>query len=524
MAFTKKTQLTNTQHTVSPAQKLDSSQIGKLEESGFVATPVSNNPQVLASTTPTNKQVMPGVSVPGFQDSTGNFFVVDEKNTVHNLTYYGDSLNTTGGKMMEGPSNTSTNTMVPNTPRPPAGDFENRPVDKPILPTNPTPPLPPPPPNFGSGRIYTIFESGDIIPNQQETVTRALWSGNVGNLTTFFTSSTQTATQKRYYYEIFNSQSGACGAEAQFSIAYGHKQGSGSADEGGQINDTPSRAIYGQYKQLCLDQDQERFTIGGTATDSIYVINVNRARMREYLDEGNLELNLHALSGSFFLAGGGTVNAHTGSNVKLGTAGRIIRLVDDSRIANATVGEVGEVYNIVSGTIEDGVFNSAAPHYYGLLYKRLGVVVLDGTVLDRSASFLTVTGSEIPGDNAFKLYKSISGSALYTDLSGDYLGFQGRSAEKVKSTHYFVRVKNSEYNFSNNPSFVTGSEGDLAHPLMIGDPKVYITTVGLYNPDKELLAVAKTSKPIQKSFTKEALIKVKLEFVWIGMLFSIFLW
>lgn len=106
----------------------------------------------------------------------------------------------------------------------------------------------------------------------------------------------------------------------------------------------------------------------------------------------------------------------------------------------------------------------------------------------------------------------MSGAALYTDASGDRLGFAARSAERVKSTHYFCRVKNSEFNFSNNPTFVTGSEGDLAEPTMIGDPTVYITTVALYNERKEMVAVAKTSRAIKKKFTSETLIKVKLEF------------
>ena len=493
MAFTKKNQTLLGANSSEPA-KLDSSQIGKIQEAGYATIPVSTNPQSVAGLTETTKQVIPGVSVPGYADSLGNFYVVQENNTVHNVKYIGGNLNT--GVEGGGPTNIPS---IPNTPGVPL---------PPVTPTQ----LPPAPPNLGSGRIFTPFESGDIVPNQQETVTRALWSGNVGNLTTFYTSSAQNATQKRYYYELFNSASGGCGAEAQFSVAWGHKQGSGSADEGGQVNDTPSRAIYGQYRQLCLDNGEERFIIGGTTTDQIYVINVNRSRMREYLDEGNIEINLHALSGSQFLAGGGPQNAHTGSNVKLGTGGQIIRLIDDSDIASATIGQAGEIYNIVSGTIEDGVYNSSAPHYYGKMYKRLGIIVLDGNRLDLSSSFLTVTGSEIPGDNAYKLFTAISGAALYTDASGDILGFQGRSAEKVKSTHFFVRVKNAEYNFSNNPTFITGSEGDLAEPTFIGDPKVYITTVGMYNSNKELLAVAKTSKPQQKSFTKELLLKVRLDF------------
>ncbi len=87
-----------------------------------------------------------------------------------------------------------------------------------------------------------------------------------------------------------------------------------------------------------------------------------------------------------------------------------------------------------------------------------------------------------------------------------------KSSEAVKSTHYFVRIKNSEYNFSNNPTFTSGSQGQFAHPSMYRDPKVYITTVGLYNDQNELLATAKLSKPLLKSFTREALIRIKLEF------------
>lgn len=503
MAFIKKTTGNTNSGTVNATQ-LDSSQLGKIAEAGYTVTPVSNNPGDLAATTPTSKNLLSGTAVDGYQDTKGNFFVVDQNNTVHNVSppaAVPEPSGATGGPLIvkdfanPNGNNMGTGGIKPN---------QTIPTQTPITPTLP-------PNNLGSGKIYSRFESGDVVPNQQETVTRALWSGNVGNLLTFFTSSAQSTSQKRYYYEIFNSASGQCGAEPQFSVTWGHKQGSGSADEGGQINDTPSRAIYGQYKQLCLESEQERFIIGGAATDYIYVINVSRARMRESIDEGNFELNLQRLSGSQFLAGGGQQNAHTGSNVRLFPTQAVLRLIDDSRVSTATVTSAGEVYNVVSGTLEDGIFNPSAPHYYGLLYKRLGVVVLDGGKLDMSSSFLTVTGSEIPGDNSYKLFLSISGSARYTDASGDYLGFQGRSSEKVKSTHFFVRVKNQDYNFTNNPTFTTGSEGDLAQPTMIGDPRVYVTTVGLYNDNKDLLAVAKMSKSIQKSFTNELLIKVRLD-------------
>ena len=490
--------------------KLDQGQLDKLKDLGYTPTPVSSDPSVLDLTTPATKQLIPGTNLGGYIDGGGNFYVVDDRNIVN-------KIDDTGGRG-NSPIGTTPPFRPPNPPtripreRPPrtGGPIFEPPSVPPVLP--PTPPPPAPPPNFGSGKIYTRFDVGDIVPNQQETITRALWSHNVGNLTDFYTSSAQTDTQKRYYYEIFNSASGECGSEAQFSIAYGHKAGSGSADEGGQINDTPSRAIYGQYRLLCLDGDTPRFTIGGNTTDHIYVVNVNRARMREYIDEGNIELNLAHLSGSEYADGGNELDTHTGSNVQLAGNSQVLRLIDDSTINSATITDAGEVYDVVSGSIEQGVYNSSAPHVYGKLYRRLGIMILDANKLDQSASFGTVTGSEVPGDNSYKLYMAISGAAQYTDISGDPLGFAGRSAERVKSTHYFCRVKNAEYNFSNNPSFVTGSEGDLSEPTFINDPTVYITTVGLYNERKECVAVAKVSKAIQKSFTKEALVKVKLEF------------
>lgn len=359
--------------------------------------------------------------------------------------------------------------------------------------------------------MYIRFQADDIVPNQEEVVTRAMFSNNVGNLLTFFTSSEQTSTQREYYYEIFNSSSAALTAEAQFSIAFGHRFGSGSASEGGQVSDTATKGIYAQYRQICLNPGVSSFTVNGQTSNYIYVLNYNRARLKDSLDPNNIEINLRPLSGSQFVAGGGNLNAHTGSNVTLGK-NTALRLVSDAALVNPTYTTAGEVYNLVSGSIENGIYNTSAPHYYGTVYPRLGVVVIGGEKLDQSASFGTVTGSDVSGDNAYKLFTAISGAAPLTDLSGDRLGMKARSREYLKSTHYFVRAKAAQFNFSNNPTFTTGSEGDLAISDFVTDPKTYITTVGLYDENRNLLAVAKLSKPIQKSFRKESLIEVKLDY------------
>ena len=372
------------------------------------------------------------------------------------------------------------------------------------------------------GRIFTDFDAtDDILPNNIETVTRGLFSGNTGSLTVMYTSSLLTATQKTYFQEVFSTGDPKkdSNADSELSIAYGHFGGSGSKDLSGNLNnDTPTRAIYKQYAQILLAPNDKKFTFNGSDSDSIYVLNFNRARMREKLDPGNFELSLAMLSGSIGSAGNENT-CHTGSAVKLSGTGQYHSIIDDSSLSSGgSVNEAGLVYNLVSGSIDAGVtiHSPTAPKYYGLLYPQHGVAILNADKLDLTfanggLNFSSVSGSLIQGDNAMKLFTSLSSSNAITPTTKDG-GIQARSSEAVKSTYYFVRIKNAEYNYSNNPSFVTGSLGELFFNTFINDPQVYITTVGMYNTRRELLATAKVSQPLLKNYTREALIKVKLDF------------
>ena len=352
------------------------------------------------------------------------------------------------------------------------------------------------------GKVYQEFdEADDVIRNNVETVTRGLFSGNDGTLvgaSELFTGSL-TATQLTYFADVFHKDPSDATAEEQFSVAYGHFNGSGSLDLSGNLNDdTPSRAIYKQYAQLLLPPNDKKFTFDGTDSDSIYVINFNRARIREKIDPGNIEFSLVGAPG-----------------ILLGTnaTGPIIRVIDDSSVNPTSIGESGLVYNLVSGSINPGTaIKTGGPgtngyFYYGLLYPQHGVAIFNGDALDSNSvgarpNFGTETGAA-QGYNHLRLLTSIKSTGGQ---------IQARSSEQVKSSYFFCRLKNAEYNYSNNPSFVTGSLGQLAFNTFIQDPQVYITTVGLYNDRKELLAVAKLSQPLLKSFTREALIKIKLDF------------
>jgi len=348
-----------------------------------------------------------------------------------------------------------------------------------------------------SKRVYTAFKVGDVVEGGVEKVTRGLWSGNVGTLTSFHSSSAQSSTQKAYYYEVFDGVSSTATSEAQFSVTYGHNAGSGSL---GLNEDSPSNAIYSQYAQILLPDNQRVFTFNSVASQQIFAININRARLKDRLDPGNFQLNLAQLSNAV------ANTVHTGSNVAVSSSNKITQLIDDSGDSQQAATQIGRTYNLVSGSILGGIYSPKT--YYGSVFPEQGVIILNGDTMNSALDFGIVSGSNINGDNAFKIFTSISGAAdIHTSN-----GFAARNEEKVQSTYYFVRAKNGEYNFSNNPSFVSGSTGKFNQPTFVNNPKTYITTVGLFNSNQELLGVAKLSQPILKSFSNEVLVKVKLDF------------
>ena len=87
-----------------------------------------------------------------------------------------------------------------------------------------------------------------------------------------------------------------------------------------------------------------------------------------------------------------------------------------------------------------------------------------------------------------------------------------RNEEDQYSRHYFVRATANNFNFSNNPTFTSGSSNRLRFDYMLQNPQVFITGVGLFDGGGNLVAVAKLSTPVQKNFQSEATIKVKLTY------------
>lgn len=328
----------------------------------------------------------------------------------------------------------------------------------------------------------------DIVENQRTIISSGLWSAGSSTLTSFFTQSTN-GNITGSFLEIYNLDPNTDStAEVQFSLGYAHIAGSGSAGNTTKLTTggRQSAALYRQFRNLLLPPNSTNveFTAGSTVSkDDFYFISFQRARQREKVDPGNWELHLD----------GGTNK---------------IKLIDDSGASNnPTVNQGGRVFNVVTGSISNGVSASAASEdgdgAYGLFYPDLGIILLNARKLDDDvADITTARNTDQFDNNPQKLYNSIVEGA----------NFQVRREEEISSTSFFCRVNNKDFNFSTNPTYATQSDGSLTQPTFYKDPKTYITQVGLYNDANELLAIAKLSKPILKSYSREAIIKVKLDF------------
>lgn len=314
-----------------------------------------------------------------------------------------------------------------------------------------------------------------------DSITATLWSEGTVALTKFHTSSTQEAgSSGDFYLNVFQTGSTLSSAAVQFAIAYGNRYASGSAFyNNGVTTASPTRTTYGQYRNLILGDENAEFVFGTATSSDFWVINIDRTRYKESLLPGSLTLKL--------------------------SASGFLNLTDDSQVSPTTIfNDAGRVYQLISGAagVTATGYTASISGSYGWFLPDIGTILLNPLALSGSISLSPNRTVNSDGLNYQKLFTAISGGA----------NFKINSQETISSDYIFIRARNAEFNYSENPSFISGSTGEIVFNQFINNPQTFLTTIGLYNDNMELLAVAKMSRPLLKDFTKEALVRVKLDF------------
>jgi hypothetical protein len=344
-----------------------------------------------------------------------------------------------------------------------------------------------------------------VIPSQ--------YDGN-GDLVFFTSSIQQSSSAAQFYMDVYDGDVNVTGSLGmQFAIAYGHTEGSGSPYFNPNVIDrTPSKDVYSQIKALIYGDENAVIQFGGIqyTSDNIIVLSLNRSQFKESINPGSFYLELYS-----------------------GSAPNIIGLVDDSTVTTTTtyVG-TSRIYQLLSGSYDslNNVCTPSSSNYtisgsYGFMIPSEGLIVLNCEALSLpvgadggiGAIFNNFSSSQAYDYNALQGTKASINNKMVLDMlngpasSGTIPIFAALSSETVSSRYFFTRVKNADFNYTTNPT-VIDSNGNLLYSQLVFNPQTYITTVGMYNSSGDLVAVAKLNKPLVKDFTKELLLRIKLDF------------
>jgi len=309
----------------------------------------------------------------------------------------------------------------------------------------------------------------------------------------------------------------------------------GIADSSALSSSTTSQTskkinIYNQMAQVLMGYDETGsvrlfdedgdIIAGGTKLKECYFVNFSRILTKDEIKKGTFELELGV----------------SGSRSQDGTAfDKRIKLTDtsgsDGYFVNSPAGEYGVLFasssaidsaaNIQGETLGNATTNPAC----GLVFYQAGIAVVSGSVFNDAADggilSNTAPGTlqvlSTGGTTGFNTVTASTIQVMADELRNRIYNIQFNNTTELNSTIYFCRVNNTEFNYSANPTYLSTSSGGPSEIVVkdgsvASDPHSYITTVGLYSADNELMAVAKLSEPIKKDPSNELTLRVRLDY------------
>jgi hypothetical protein len=197
----------------------------------------------------------------------------------------------------------------------------------------------------------------------------------------------------------------------------------------------------------------------------------------------------------------------------------------------------GTVLHPANGTVDGTELSSSC----GLIFYQAGVVVLTSSLFHHrtntahdpahgflsQSAWISLGGGLVGAAAGCGLFCTGSETTAIQSITGalaastmDHIGNHIRNritnisfnnTTELNSTVFFCRANHNEFNYSSNPTYLDGSKLRVKN-VRTDAPKSYITTVGLYGPKSELLAVAKISEPLRKDPTNEVTLRVRLDY------------
>lgn len=331
---------------------------------------------------------------------------------------------------------------------------------------------------------YKQFLAGDSINtrtllHESIPITGSIVSGTYSDLN--IKNNTPDYFQSVYDYPHLSSS-----ANHIFDITFGFHTSS-ILNDGSVAPNARKVQMYNQMAQVLMGHDVsgnvQRFDEdgdlagGGTKLEEVVFLTFSRLLTKDEIKKGSFSLTL------------GQGLTYAGANVDR------ITITDTGAANDFKVNSPAGEYGILK--------NGATP--YGLIYYQAGVAVLTASVFPTS-SVMEPAGTT--------LYQFLSSSFITSSADAvrhRIYDMTFNNTTELNSTVYFCRLNANDFNYSSNPSYLSGSKIRVKNNS-VDEPVSYITTIGLYSADNELLAVGKLSEPLKKTPSTEITLRGRLDY------------
>ena len=251
----------------------------------------------------------------------------------------------------------------------------------------------------------------------------------------------------------------------------------------------------------------------GRKLKEVYFLNFSRLLQKDEIKKGSFQLKLGAIASGVPTQAAAVMNSLITISDSSGSDGYYV---------NSPAGEYGVLYATASHGILIPTIKNTESHPVGLLYYQAGIAVLSASLFNGNAPdgglYNTALGMQMSGSfdqgNSKQFQHLLTGSTIKVMSNGlrnRIYNLQFNNVVELNSSIYFCRINHNDYNYSTNPTYLSGSK-IVVKTKTTDEPVAYITTVGLYNDNNELLATGKLSEPLKKTPANEITLRVRLDY------------
>lgn len=329
----------------------------------------------------------------------------------------------------------------------------------------------------------------EVIP-----LTGTIVSGNYG---TFPNDSNVKNYSHGQFQSVYDYPYLSSSANHIFDLSIGYDESSDYSGSASAIQEKKKINMYNQMSQVLLGYTGSANTVrkfesdlkldGTGSMNEVFFVNFSRLLTKDQIKKGSVSITL--MTGAYGDVGAGTIT-YTDSAASE-TAGTL-----------TTVG--GDYGVLTSGT-------GASALTGGVVFYQAGVAILTASAFSSSAGTLADTDF-YNGQTISQLFTGSAISGACDALRQRVQNIQFNNTTEINSKVYFCRAPHNKFNYSSNPTYLSGGSIRVKNNTRSNPPLAYVTTIGLYNSSNELLAVAKLSEPLRKDPTNELTLRVRLDY------------